>query len=180
MGGQWWTSDTADELADDSGDDKRLEKAERMAERKAAKRKKISEQRTKPYRKPLGQPATVNQIAQAQTLTPARRYPSGSQAPAIPQPAAPKTVGPCFACGLMGHLRSYCPKVAAGNTKAWYPPLNDTTDTCVVGGGVLMKCPWVLSLIVVMIVRMVGILLIVVRSLKARDIFLKQGKKQPL
>lgn len=34
----------------------------------------------------------------------------------------------------MGHLRSYCPKVAAGNTKAWYPPLNDTTDTCVVGG----------------------------------------------
>ena len=29
-------------------------------------------------------------------------------------------VGPCFACGEVGHLRSYCPKIAAA-TRKWYP-----------------------------------------------------------
>ena len=122
---------TADELADDSGDEKRLEKAEKTAERKAAKRKKASEQRVKPYRKPFNQPVSGGHIAAQQAMV--KRLPTGSPGVGVASssPATPKTVGPCFACGLMGHLRSYCPKVA-GNTKPWYPPLHDTmVNVCV-------------------------------------------------
>ena len=122
---------TADELADDSGDEKRLEKAEKTAERKAAKRKKATEQRVKPYRKPFNQPVSGGHIAAQQAMV--KRLPTGSPAVGVASssPATPKTVGPCFACGLMGHLRSYCPKVA-GNTKPWYPPLHDTmVNVCV-------------------------------------------------
>ena len=31
-------------------------------------------------------------------------------------------IGPCFACGKLGHLRSFCPKiVGVPSNKQWYP-----------------------------------------------------------
>ena len=38
--------------------------------------------------------------------------------------------GPCFTCGQMGHLKSYCPKTQASSSKTvWYPPLKVHSDT---------------------------------------------------
>ena len=119
---------TADELAEDSDDEKRLEKAERAAERKAAKRRKAPERRPKPYGRPQqGQP-----LPSTGPVTTAL-IPGASQKRPLVTPLPQRQVGPCFACGQMGHLRSFCPKTAgsSNSTKSWYPPLD---DTCGVSG----------------------------------------------
>ena len=42
-------------------------------------------------------------------------------------PPAQRSVGPCFACGEMGHLRSYCPKTQM-QEKKWYPYTQSQTS----------------------------------------------------
>ena len=32
-----------------------------------------------------------------------------------------RPMGPCFACGEMGHIRSFCPKISLMEGKKWYP-----------------------------------------------------------
>jgi len=93
---------TADELAEDSNDKKHLEKAEKAAERKAAKRKR---KQVEPTAKTGKGRYNVQQPG-----------PSGSALIS----AAMRTAGTCFACGEMGHLRSYCPNTPAESRK-WYP-----------------------------------------------------------
>ena len=122
---------TADELAEDSDDEKRLEKAERAAERRAAKRKKTApERRTKPY----SRPQQSQQLQAATPSTPAFMTPVQKRSlPITPLPQRQSGVGPCFACGLYGHLRSYCPKIAgsSSSTKSWYPFVdNDDGVSC--------------------------------------------------
>ena len=50
------------------------------------------------------------------------------------QPATKRQQGPCFNCGQMGHLKSYCPmKTPPSSSKSWYPPLvkvHDVNDEC--------------------------------------------------
>ena len=101
---------TADELADDSDDEKRLEKAEKTAERKAGLRKR---KRVQPA--PRQPPRYPPQLQQQQP------GPSGVRRAGPPLGLlAQRAVGPCFACGEMGHLRAYCPKMPAQERK-WYP-----------------------------------------------------------
>ena len=90
--------------------EKRLEKAERAAERKAAKRKKtVPERRPKPYTMRPQQVQPLPVTPTSALMTPVQRRPP----PVTPLPQ--RQVGPCFACGQLGHLRSYCPKTAAGS-----------------------------------------------------------------
>lgn len=106
---------TADELTDDSDDEKRLEKAEKAAERKAAKRKR---KRAEPTRAGKGR---FNPVQSASTPsvpapTPTSATFSARRPAVVPAPA--RAIGPCFACGEMGHLRTYCPKTAPD--RKWY------------------------------------------------------------
>ena len=101
---------TADELADNSGDEKRLEKAEKKAEQKAGKRKKKRADQLASAKKPPGVkggflPPLPNPAGGQGT----RFYPPGKSSPTIAIP--PRALGPCFACGEMGHLRHQCPKL---------------------------------------------------------------------
>ena len=118
---------TADDLADDSDDKKCLEKAEKAAERKVAKRKRKLPARPAGRGRPgFGQqaPAAVGGSAFVlpspvvqQTVYPLRR-------PSMP-PVLPRQPGPCFACGEMGHIRSYCPRTSGAppsEARKWYPP----------------------------------------------------------
>ena len=104
---------TADELAEDSDDEKRLEKAEKAAERKAAKRKKKPIAKTGKGRYSALQPSPSGSVPVSAPMT---YPPKRPQLLSMPMRAA----GPCFACGEMGHLRSYCPKTPA-ETRKWYP-----------------------------------------------------------
>ena len=117
---------TADELADDSEDEKRLEKAEKAAERKAGLKKR---KRVQPAARPsprLPRYAPYGGYAyplqqQQQHQQPGPSHNLGSRRPGPPTgPLAQRAVGPCFACGEMGHLRTYCPKMQS-QEKKWYP-----------------------------------------------------------
>lgn len=111
----------ADELASDSEDEKKLEKAERNAERKATKKRKAA---TRPngriFNKSRQPPAGSFESTpwfrpagyQAVQPTPGRGQ--------LPVPKPPPSVGPCFSCGEMGHLKRFCPKLVPGATR-WYP-----------------------------------------------------------
>ena len=116
---------TADELAEDSGDEKRLEKAERAAELKAAKRRKkkassvqSSRSRSLSVRMPEAaarEPAPPYHVPSSST----RRFASMT----APTPVR-RVVGPCYACGEMGHMRMSCPRVAGpDSSRRWYPLL---------------------------------------------------------
>ena len=121
------TEYTADELADGSDDEKRLEKAEKAAERKALKRKR---KRVEPSPKPARSRFNSGQVPPLLATTPsvvAAKRPAG-----LPVPLRP--VGPCFACGEMGHLRSYCPKTATPENRKLYP-LQAGASKPVVGRG---------------------------------------------
>ena len=130
---------TTDELAEGSDDEKRLEKAERAAEVKAAKRRKKRGGGVAVLGRPRGQPrppaplAVAAQAAalQFQPTTTARR-------PGAAMASGQRAVGPCFACGEMGHLRLHCPKItaAADSGRRWYPfHTSDSSDNvCGVAG----------------------------------------------
>ena len=116
---------TADELADDSDDEKRLEKAEKAAERKAGLKKR---KRLPSVQKPASITNRTPRFAVSQPygnfVAP---YPavqtmqqSGASGRRLGGPATQRAVGPCFACGEMGHLRSYCPRTQSQDKK-WYP-----------------------------------------------------------
>ena len=116
---------TADELAEDLGDEKRLEKTERAAELKAAKRRKkkassvqSSRSRSLSVRMPgaaAREPAPPYHVPSSST----RRFASMT----APTPVR-RVVGPCYACGEMGHMRMSCPRVAGPDrSRKWYPLL---------------------------------------------------------
>ena len=108
------TEYTADELADNSEDEKRIEKAEKAAEKKSVKRRKVAGRPT-----PAKQPRSV--------ATPSSSVSSATQVPRrpglIPAVAKSRPLGPCFTCGEMGHLHSFCPRREgqALSGKKWYP-----------------------------------------------------------
>ena len=105
------TEYTADELADNSEDEKRIEKAEKAAEKKSVKRRKVAT--------PAKQPRSV--------ATPSSSVSSATQVPRrpglIPAVANSRPLGPCFTCGEIGHLHSFCPRREgqALSGKKWYP-----------------------------------------------------------
>ena len=126
---------TADELADDSDDEKRLEKAEKAAERKIAKRRKRADPAGAASGRPFKRRMAMQTVPPATTVRPPSPMTPQLVRPAAVTPTTPRAIGPCFACGQMGHLRSYCPKAQRGG-KNWYPPLNDRVGTIVGGGSV--------------------------------------------
>ena len=113
---------TADELADDSDDEKRLEKAEKAAERKAGLRKRKRLQPTPRFPPRYPAVAYPSQQQQQQQLQVRQPGPSGARRAGPPSGMQPqRAVGPCFACGEMGHLRVYCSKILAQDRRrsAW-------------------------------------------------------------
>ena len=115
---------TADELAEDSEDEKRLEKAEKAAERKALKRKrtKMVPSRPRPSAANPGRSIGAGGGVGAGTAQPVVQMQRRTAATLGQQPTRP--LGPCFACGEMGHLRHRCPHTAAAAAadRKWYPP----------------------------------------------------------
>ena len=104
---------TADELADGSDDEKKIEKAEKAAEKKAAKRKRAASSRV-----------TVPAKRSSSSATPSPH--SAAQVPRrpglIPAVAKARPLGPCFCCGEMGHIQSFCSKREGQvSIKKWYP-----------------------------------------------------------
>ncbi len=109
---------TADELAADSDDEKRIEKAEKATERKAAKRKR---KWAEPPAKTGSTRGRFSAVQPALPLSSPAAYAAKHPATA---PVLPRAVGPCFACGEVAHLRSYCPRLpstATTETRKWYP-----------------------------------------------------------
>ena len=119
---------TADELAEDTEDEKRLEKAEKAAERKAGLKRRKKQQPQRGGRAPrfpvqqpgyggfthyAGYPSFPPVPPQQQSIS----GQSGRRSSGIAGPVQRTSVGPCFACGEMGHLRTYCPRV---QEKKWY------------------------------------------------------------
>ena len=104
---------TADELAANSDDEKRIEKAEKAAKRKVARKRKAA-----PGDKAKTPKRSMPPV-QMQPHPPSTQFqlPGMRRAPTLPA----KQPGPCFACGEMGHLRSYCPKTPSSSNKVWYP-----------------------------------------------------------
>ena len=114
---------TADELAVDSDDEKRIEKAEKLAEKKALRKKKKRAELAKPpvrHHQPYS-PMRIGPIPQV--------IPGPPRRGTVINSSSPRPLGPCFSCGEMGHLRTYCPKtpvVAEGKPK-WYPPVESVS-----------------------------------------------------
>ena len=143
---------TADELADDSDDEKRLERAEKAADRKAGlkKRKRLpsSAKASAPSyvrRYVTAPPASYGNLAVPYSATHSQPSggPSGRRSGSVAGPSLQRAVGPCFACGEMGHLRMYCPRTQS-QEKRWYPfhgcasvceCVLSCCDFSVVGGG---------------------------------------------
>ena len=73
---------------------------------------------------PVPRPRWPNAYAyQYGAYSPLPQQPAGVDARRSGPPSGPpvhRAVGPCFACGEMGHLRTYCPKIQA-QEKKWYP-----------------------------------------------------------
>ena len=112
---------TADELAEDSEDEKRLEKAEKAAERKAAKRR-----RTVPRTRRRGSYPPQSSQAGAPSAAPVQSPLFLPKRPTTAPGGGARAIGPCFACGELGHLRSFCPKTPTEvGSKKWYPSPSD-------------------------------------------------------
>ena len=126
----WATVDeyVEDELADNSDDEKRLSRADA----RASKKLKAAAQRSgKGFRKPGPRKPFTSSLYGPRPS--ASYYPSlfgqathvaasgAYQVPAAAQFSQMKPgglsntgFGPCFECGMPGHLRKYCPKLLAG------------------------------------------------------------------
>ena len=117
---------TADELAADSDDEKRLEKAEKAAERKAGlrKRKRFPATQKSPatYRLRYAAAQPYGNLVTPYPAVQSHQQPmGGGRRPGLTAgPSTQRAVDPCFACGEMGHLRSYCPRMQS-QEKKWYP-----------------------------------------------------------
>ena len=115
-----------DKLAEDSNDEKRIEKAERSAERKLLKKRKGTGKGKAPVmaKKPqsswLQQRSTACQWQFGQYAPPMIWRPLGKQPAGMTRP-----IGPCFACGELGHLRHQCrkagPSLATASSHRSYP-----------------------------------------------------------
>ena len=155
----------AEYTADHSDDEKWLEKAEKAAERKAGLKWHPKQQ---PAQRGAAQTRT-------QRYTAAQAY-GGYTVPQLYPPSFPQlqqtasgagqsvrraggsagtmqrvSVGPSFACGEMGHLHMYCPKIQT-QEKKWYPSqcmCVGSIDNCVV------VTLWVLTREVLLIVVLV-------------------------
>ena len=130
---------TTDELAEGSDDEKRLEKAERAAEVKAAKRRKKRGGGVAGLGRPRGQPRPPAPLAVAAQAAALQFQPTNTaRRPGAAMASGQRAVGPCFACGEMGHLRLHCPKItaAADSGRRWYPfHTSDSSDNvCGVAG----------------------------------------------
>ena len=125
---------TADELAEDSEDEKCLEKAEKAAKRKAGLKWQKKQQPQRGVRAPRfslqqpgyggfthhgGYPSFPPVSPQQQSIS----GQSGRRSSGIAGPVQRTSVGSCFACGEMVHLRTYCPRVQT-QEKKWYPVLH--------------------------------------------------------
>lgn len=97
-----------DELADGSDDEKRLYKAELRAGKKVkagkAKKKFANRKDWSPW-KPRWQPPNTASAA----VSPQPSSSSGVKPSSVGRQAQNNTLGPCFECGKMGHLKSSCP-----------------------------------------------------------------------
>ena len=153
---------TADELAVDSDDEKRLEKAEKAAERKAGLKWRRKQQ---PAQRGAAQTRTQRYTAYGGYTVPQLYPPSFPQLQQTASGAGQSvrraggsagtmqrvSVGPCFACGEMGHLRMYCPKIQT-QEKKWYP------SQCMCVGSIencVVVTLWVLTREVLLIVVLV-------------------------
>ena len=115
----------ADELASGSDDEKKLEKAERAAERKILKKKKARPASRGPmpkFHQPHGGPYAVVPWARPAGGQPGQQSSARGQ---IPVPKPPATIGPCYSCGEMGHLKRSCPKLLPASVR-WYPCDDET------------------------------------------------------
>ena len=95
-----------DELAENSDDEKRLFRAEGRAKRK---HRAYEEKKQKASRKPFGR-------RDSKMVSSARYSMAGPSTNRFLSPSVGAVatgtgneIGPCFACGKMGHLRRYCP-----------------------------------------------------------------------
>ena len=91
-----------EEIEDDA---RRIEKAEKTAEQRVSKRKAaatIASQRTK---RPL--PSSVTQ-----PQGPPQPAPFLLPRPSYGHPSTAQPVGPCWACGEVGHLKTSCPRLS--------------------------------------------------------------------
>ena len=115
-----------DELAEDSDDEKRIEKAEKRAERKLLKKRKGAGKGKAPVMPDKARGGW------AQQRSTAGQWQLGQQAPLTPwrslgkQPTGlARPIGPCFACGELGHLRHQCrkagPSLAPAASHRSYP-----------------------------------------------------------
>ena len=100
-----------------------LEKAEKPAERKAAaKRRKTTENRPRPYSN--WKPQLLSHQASGDSTYHAALVPLGAnhwRRLAVGSRPPGRGIGPCFACGQVGHLRSHCPKMPVSGNRSWYP-----------------------------------------------------------
>ena len=120
-----------DELADNSDDEKRLSRADARASKKL--KAAVTYKNTRFLRKPWPRksyassfhnsrsspfyPASATMYGQALQLPGSSTYhvPTPVQCTQLkPGGAATTNFGPCFECGMPGHLRKYCPKLSAG------------------------------------------------------------------
>ena len=91
-----------------------MEKAEKAAEKKEARKRKITPggDRSRGGKRPQFQQPRPQPVVAT---------PTHFQMPAVTrralQPATPRQLGPCFSCGQMGHIRSYCPKTTPPSSK---------------------------------------------------------------
>ena len=118
----WVTVDeyVEDELADNSDDEKRLLRADARASRKlkSALKAKFTQKKTVYNKRSVGfqaggRPASssYSQVPQLiQHVVPASQ-PATSYRYQYPGGSSVAGFGPCFECGMVGHLRKYCPKL---------------------------------------------------------------------
>ena len=110
----------ADELADDSDDEKHLEKAEKSAKRKAAAKRRLPGS-SRPYSNQ--KPQLLSHQASGDRAHHAALVPLGANhwsCPGVANRPPGREIGPCFACGQVGHLRSHCRNTPVSGNRIWY------------------------------------------------------------